>query len=172
MNPLIKRLHEQRTHAELEIRSTIDTADAEKRELSVEDNTKIDELDKLSRSLNDNLTGLIEAEQRSADVDAALGKYGPPAAPEVTGPSDTELLRSLVSGEKRSMEFRAPNTSPLSKLSAGAGLNAVPTSFYDHLIEAMLETSTAMAAGATVLNTDSGENIQIPTAASADYPAA
>lgn len=181
MNPLIKRLHEQRTNAELEIRSVLDQADTEKRELTGEDEAKIEALDETSRSLNEHLGQLIEAEDRSKAVDDMLSKYGKPADPsKPEAPSDAAILRSMVNGDRRafdfaptgSMEHRAPNTSPLAKLSAGAGLNTVPTSFYDHLVEAMLETSTAMAAGATVLNTTSGENMQIPTAASADYPAA
>lgn len=181
MNPLIKRLHEQRTNAELEIRSVLDQADAEKRELTGEDESKIEALDETSRSLNEHLGQLIEAEDRSKAVDDLLSKYGKPADPaKPEAPSDAAILRSMVNGERRafdfaptgSMEHRAPNTSPLAKLSAGAGLNTVPTSFYDTIVEAMLETSTAMQAGATVLNTAGGENLQVPTAASANYPAA
>jgi HK97 family phage major capsid protein len=181
MNPLIKRLHEQRTNAELEIRSVLDQADAEKRDLTGEDEAKIEALDETSRSLNEHLGQLIEAEDRSKAVDDLLSKYGKPADPaKPEAPSDAAILRSMVNGERRafdfaptgSMEHRAPNTSPLSKLSAGAGANTVPTSFYDTIIEAMLETSTTMQAGATVLNTAGGENLQVPTAASASYPAA
>ena len=47
-------------------------------------------------------------------------------------------------------------------MTAGAGGNVVPTSFYDQLIAHLIEVSGIMQAGATVLTTDSGESLQIP----------
>lgn len=57
-------------------------------------------------------------------------------------------------------EFRA-----LSKATAGAGLNLVPTSFRDQLIDALREFGV-MRQLATVISTDSGETIQIPSVTS------
>jgi len=50
----------------------------------------------------------------------------------------------------------------LSKLTTGAGGNTVPVSFYDRLMAHLIEVSGILQAGATVLNTNSGEQIQIP----------
>ena len=50
----------------------------------------------------------------------------------------------------------------LSKLSAGAGGNTVKIGFYEKLMAHLIEVSGILAAGPTVLNTTSGEQIQIP----------
>src|SRR5207244_5912406 len=50
----------------------------------------------------------------------------------------------------------------LSKLTAGAGGNIVPVSFYDRLMAHLVEVSGILQAGPTILNTDSGEQIQVP----------
>ena len=50
----------------------------------------------------------------------------------------------------------------LSKLTNAAGAFTVPTSFYDQLQEHLIEVSGVLQAGPTVLNTTSGESIQIP----------
>jgi HK97 family phage major capsid protein len=63
------------------------------------------------------------------------------------GPDDAQLKN----------EFRA-----LSKASAGAGLNLVPTTFRNQLIDALREFGV-MRQLATVITTDSGETIQIPS---------
>ena len=57
-------------------------------------------------------------------------------------------------------EFRA-----LSKASAGAGLNLVPTSFRNQLIDALREFGV-MRQLATVITTDSGETIELPSVTS------
>ena len=50
----------------------------------------------------------------------------------------------------------------LSKLTAGAGGNTVPTSFYDRIIAHLIETAAILDAGATVMQTGGGESIQVP----------
>jgi HK97 family phage major capsid protein len=54
-------------------------------------------------------------------------------------------------------EFRT-----LSKLTAAAGQNTVKTSFYEQLMAHLIEVSGIMMAGPTVLQTTTGEQIQVP----------
>lgn len=58
-----------------------------------------------------------------------------------------------------------PELRVLSKASAGAGLNLVPTSFRNSLIDALREFGV-MRQLATVITTDSGETIQLPSTSS------
>lgn len=72
---------------------------------------------------------------------------------------DLPANETFVPDEYRA-EYRA-----LSKASAGAGLNLVPTTFRDQLIDALREFGV-MRQLATVISTDSGETIQIPSVTS------
>jgi len=171
MNPLIKRVHDARTKCEMDIRSIIETAEAEKRELTAEDDENISRLDAESRAANDRLGELLEAEQRNADIEAALAKYGDQTLRSDTD-TDTDTaettdadidaeLRKLGRGEVRSVMV-PPTRRDLTKGTATAGGNTVPTSFYDRLIEHMIEVSGVLQAGPTILRTASGESIEVP----------
>lgn len=165
MNPLIKKLHEQRLSIEAEIRSIVDSG----RELNAEDNAQIDALISRSDELNGSLTSMLEAEDRASAIDRKMADYQPDpdadkqADPEVR--SDLDVIRDMARGERRSAEFAPTNIEHrvLSKLSAGAGANIVPTSFYDTLVESLLETSAVLSAEAMVIRTAGGEPLQVPT---------
>jgi HK97 family phage major capsid protein len=112
----------------------------------------------------------MDTEQRAKDQDEAFNKLS--AKPQERGgrpeaKSSTEL-RAFLRGETGApryfdvvpdgpVDFRV-----LSKLTAGAGANTVPTSFYDRLIAHLIETSAILQTNPTVLNTSSGESIQVP----------
>ncbi len=68
------------------------------------------------------------------------------------GPGSPRVFDVQPSGN----EFRT-----LSKLTAAAGSNVVPTSFYGQLVQHMVETSPILDY-ATVLQTSGGENLQVP----------
>ena len=74
------------------------------------------------------------------------------------GPGD---LRSFLSGEVRSIEVPLEYRT-LSRLTGAAGNYAVPTSFASVFVE-HLSNSAALVGVATVLNTDGGEPLQLPT---------
>jgi HK97 family phage major capsid protein len=72
---------------------------------------------------------------------------------------DIPATESFIPQEYRA-EYRA-----LSKASAGAGLNLVPTDFRNQLIDALREFGV-MRQLATVISTDNGDTIQIPSVTS------
>lgn len=83
-------------------------------------------------------------------------------------------LRSWMRGETRNrffevkpdpdkpIDWRAVQARALTIGSATAGGDLVPTSFYDRLVQHLIQNSAIMQSGATILNTAGGETIQIP----------
>jgi HK97 family phage major capsid protein len=160
MNDFLKRQVELRQQAWEQAKALLDAAAAENRELTAEEEgtyARISEdLDARAKMIDK----VREDEAREARLDAATRDivHQVRADAPVAQQNDAEIIRSLASGERRSFTFE---TRDVLKSSTGS---PVPTSFYDQvimqarLVGPMLSTST-------VLNTNSGENLQIPSLA-------
>ena len=158
MSDYIRQQAEARAKAWEEAKALLDSAAAEKRDLSAEENQTYDrimaDLDQRAATM-ETIKAQAEREERAAE---AMKGFEAQARPEVSAPAvnENDLIRSLARGEIRSHEFEKRD---VTKGSTGA---PVPTSFYDQVIMLarhvgpMLETST-------ILNTASGENLQIPS---------
>ena len=156
---MIKRLTEKRANVWEQAKAHLDTVETEGREFS-------GEADETWTRLNDELSGLdtriaevSDLAERNRKADEVRAKYQP-ETPKEQGdaqPSDEQLLRKMVAGEVRSLEFR-----DLSKLSAGAGANTVATNFYGLLQEHMIANSAIRQSNVTVLTTDGGQALQVP----------
>jgi HK97 family phage major capsid protein len=167
---LIKRAHDARTKAEMEIRSILDSAEADGREITAEDEAKIAALDTESREWTARMGELLDAEEKRSSIEAAYAAHtaveaDAPAAPAPAARDFEQELREVAAGTRRSVEVPAEKRA-LSVGSATAGGHTVPTSFYDRLIAHMVEVSGVRQAGPTVFNTASGETIQIPVTTS------
>lgn len=154
----IKRQQEQRARAWEEAKALLDTAAGEKRDLTADEQTKYDAI---NRDL-DERAALIERVRADEERELRAAEMRlPEAAPVVKRESDADILRALVSGERRSVTFerRDLNTSDDSA--------TVPTGFYSQLQE-NLQFEGPMLRGdvVTLLNTQSGETIKVPTEAS------
>jgi HK97 family phage major capsid protein len=174
MSEIVKRLRERRQNVWEQAKELSDTAVEDNREFSAEEQGTWDayngELDKL----DERIQAVIKGEQRAKDADDAFDKLqGKP----ITGKRDDgkpdvvdEFRSFLIGGPGKPREFelkpesRTVPTSyrDLSKLTDAAGKFTVPTSFYNQLVEHMIEVSGILQAGPTVLNTGSGEVLQIP----------
>lgn len=172
MSEVVTRLRERRANVWEQAKELADRAADENRSFSGQEeeswtamNAELDALDK-------RIKAVLEGEQRAKDTEAAFEKLEAKPQERKAGQQgqsgegqDTELRKFLRGEGSRSFEvmptgpvdFRA-----LSKLTATAGANTVPTSFYDRLIAHLIETAAIMQAGVTVLNTSSGETIQVP----------
>ena len=158
MSDYIRQQAEARAKAWEEAKALLDSAAAEKRDLSAEENQTYDrimaDLDQRSAVI-DTIKAQSEREERAAE---AMKGFETQVKPAVAVPAidEAELIRSLARGEIRSHSFEKRD---VTKSSTGS---PVPTSFYDQVlllarhIGPMLETST-------VLNTAGGENLQIPS---------
>jgi len=158
----IDRQVELRAKAWEEAKALLDSAAAENRDLSGEEQVTYDrimqDLDTRAKTI-DALKKDAEREQRINSAIAGSEDIARPVVERATSQqSDADLIRALARGEMRSANFE---TRTITGGSTGA---PVPTSFYDQvimrarLVGPMLDIST-------VLNTQGGENLQIPSLA-------
>jgi HK97 family phage major capsid protein len=158
----IKQQIEARQRAWEEAKGLLDAAAAEKRDLTAEETAKYE---KISADLDarakviESLKEDSEREVRAAESMRGLEAQAKPVEVAKSEKSDADALRALARGEIRSYEFEKRDV-----LKASTG-SPVPTSFYNEvlmlarLVGGPLETST-------ILNTNGGENLQIPSLAS------
>ena len=159
MSDYIRQQAEARAKAWEEAKALLDSAAAEKRDLSAEENQTYDRImeDLDSRSLvMETMKAQAEREERAAEAMKGFEAQVKPSVSAVPAIDEAELIRSLARGEIRSHSFEKRD------VTTGSTGAPVPTSFYDRVIELarfvgpMLETST-------ILNTAGGENLQIPS---------
>ena len=160
---LIQKLHEDSLAAQKQARDISDLVAAENRDFTAEEEGAWQKANKDYDVISARVKELLDHEARSADIAKMLGELGDQkdADNKPDSQSDEARLRAILTERRGAAEF-GPESRTLSKLTAGAGGNVVPTGFYDTLFEAMVEASSVMAANATILNTASGENIQLP----------
>ena len=157
-NDYIQRQVEQRQRAWDAAKALLDTAAAEKRDLTSEEEASYS---KMNEDLNER-AARIEALKadvvREAKIEAATRDLVGQVRTEKAQTFDADVIRSMARGETRGYTFEQRD---VVKTSTGA---PVPTSFYNQVIEQarlvgpMLETSTT-------LRTAGGENLQIPSQA-------
>lgn len=160
---LIQKLHDDSLTAQKQARDISDLVAAENRDFTAEEEGAWQKANRDYDEISGRVKDLLEHEARSADIAKMLGELGDQEAREnkPESLSDEARLRAILTERRGAADF-LPESRTLSKLTAGAGANVVPTGFYDTLFEAMVEASSVMAANATILNTASGENIQLP----------
>lgn len=156
----LKRQVEIRQQAWEQAKSLLDAAAAEKRDLTAEEEQTYA---RLSAELDERaatIAKLREDEAREARLEAATRDIADQVRPVAGRPAatDADMVRALVSGERRSFEFEKRD---VLKSNAGA---PVPTSFYDQVI-LQARLAGPMLSTSTILNTASGENLQIPSLA-------
>jgi HK97 family phage major capsid protein len=174
----IKALQEQRANLWGQAKALHEAATAENREFNGEEQASWTKLNEQMDVIDKRAKELADVHQRNLDAQAAFGKLLD--TPEVPGrreerstPSFAAEFRAFARGEKgRAIEVKPDRNDPdtrtfaevraLSKLTAAAGANTVKTSFYDRLVAHLIEVSGILKAGPTVLNTSTGETIQIP----------
>lgn len=174
MSTMIETLRQRRLNVWEQAKSLADKAADENRAFSAEEEGTFDALNSEIDKLDARMTAALEQEKRAKDADALFDSVrggGQPkqgGGPEAGKPgTDRQAeLRKFLKGESgRTFDLRPESPvdfRSLTKGSATAGGNTVPTSFYDRLMAHLIEVSAVMQAGATVLSTNSGETIQVP----------
>jgi HK97 family phage major capsid protein len=170
MSEVVKSLRERRANVWEQAKALADRAADENRAFSGEEEsswtTLNAELDKLDQRIKD----IIDGEQRAADTEAAFSKLNGTNGREQRGTKQesgfAQELRDFAAGKSGAFMEVMPDGPvdfrTLSKLTAAAGANTVPTSFYDRIVAHLIETAAIMQAGPTVLQTGGGESIQVP----------
>jgi HK97 family phage major capsid protein len=157
----VSALYEERMSLVHQLRSLAATANgrefnAEERQSEERLNRTVDDLDSRIRH------GLayIERSNKADEARGALGAFTSGAAVRNTDPNFDAFLR----GERRSYDVNlgpAIEARTLSKLSAGAGANVVPTSM-GSLWEHLVDSGSILKTNAFVMNTSGGEDLQVP----------
>lgn len=165
MSEVAKRLRERRANVWEQAKALADRVAEENRNFTGEEESNWTALNAELDALDLRIKAVLDGEQRAKDAEDAMSKLrGEPRQQDNNSVSDE--LRSFLRGEgpraitinpAGPVDFRS-----LAKGTATAGGNTVPTSFYDRLVAHLIETSAIIQAGATVLNTASGETIQVP----------
>ncbi|MBE80946.1 MAG: phage major capsid protein [Gemmatimonadetes bacterium] len=124
------------------------------------------DIDALDARIN---TGLKDLEREAKATEAieqfrSLSDVTEPAEAAIVDPgkSDQELFRALMNGEIRSFESKGESRD-LTEGSATAGGNLVTSTLYQRVVDKFTEEGVALAAGATLLETASGEDMLVPT---------
>jgi HK97 family phage major capsid protein len=167
MKNYIQHLREQRANTWEQAKALLDTAAAEKRALSAEEQASYDrmnaDLDGIARQVAE--LEEIETRQKAAaeSMERMLGRPDEPKRRD-----ESAALRAFLKGEAgRSydipMELRADQTT-----TTAAGV--IPAGFHTQLWEYMIETSSVLQLKPQILQTTSGETIKLPRATA--HPAA
>jgi HK97 family phage major capsid protein len=164
MSDMLKKLIEERANVWEQTKSHLDTVEAEGREFTGEADETYTRLNSRMSELDKRIDEVHDLEQRNKRADEIRAQYaGKGLDPERVERSqmekDNDVLRAMVNGERRSFEFRDLVKSTSDTPKAGY---TVPTSFLNQLHEHMVETSAIRRSNVTVINTDSGEDLQVP----------
>lgn len=174
MSENVKRLQARRLNIYNEARALADEAAEANRNFSGEEERQWTELNGEIDALDDRIKSLLKGERNAKEQEESIRAIeGRPADSTKNPESKTvvdEFRNFLIGGPNSPRQFEVnpvAGTVPtsyrdLSKLSNAAGAFTVPTSFYNKLVEHMIEVSGVLQAGPTVLNTSGGESIQIP----------
>ncbi len=167
---LITRLTEQRARAWESAKALLDDASAEGRDLSGEESEQFDRISADIDVRDARIKAVIEKSKIERSIDESRASLGLPAdfAREVAASveSDTDIIRAIARGDKRSYQFEMRD---VLKSSTGS---PVPTSFYDRLVEHLVVQGPMLDGNVvTILTTASGENLQIPRTATYTSPA-
>ena len=158
---------EARQHAVAELRRLVEDADGS--EFSAEQQAEYDRQNDAIDSLDARIRSGLDHIEREAKATAALDEFR--AYGELTTThertvdpkvDDETLFRQLVAGEIRSFESLPSEQRDMTKGTDSEGGYIVHSTMFDRIWEKLEEESQVIRAGATVINTASGEDLLVP----------
>jgi HK97 family phage major capsid protein len=157
----IDRISESRARAWEEAKALLDDAATENRDLSAEEAEKFDRINKDLDELDARRQTIADAMERDAAIEesrARLGVRGLLTAgdDEDAADDENEQIRRLVRGEARQATFESRSNTKSNVY------GATPTSVYGQIIEHLVQSNPVRGV-ATVVTTQTGENITVPT---------
>ncbi len=150
----VNRQIELRAREWEQAKAILDTATAEKRDLTGEESAEYAKLNESMNARSATIKQVQDDEAREARFVEATRNI---TRPEAAAPKqdDAAVIRSLARGEVRSFEFERRD---VMTSSTGA---PVPTSFYDQIVEHMVVVGP-MLETSTMIRTAGGEALQVP----------
>jgi len=153
MSDFLKSQVEARNNLIEQARTVIESAEADKRGLTVDDQATIERIESEISQRDAAIDAAKKMEEREARaIDAARNSFIP--SNEVRG--DADILRAIANGEMRSHVF-APE-----KRTLVPSDNLVPKSFYDEVFS-VARLAGPMLSVSQVINTAGGDTLTIPT---------
>jgi len=167
MSEVTKRLRDRRQNVWDQAKKLADVAADENRAFEPEEQSQWDSLNAELDALDKRIDAVIKGEQRAKDSEEAFARLeGRPQERGREPQSGHESeLRAFLKGEGgRTFDINPAGPVDFRTLQKGSGTGGslVPTSFYDQLVQHLIETSGLLQAGPTILRTAGGENIQVP----------
>lgn len=172
MSDMLERLTEARENAVLKARHIHDTAVKHNRNLSSGEQIRFDEGMKLVDDLDSRIADETDLSERNARADVVRARFEGVGASSTGRTVDADLDAAFRSA------IRAKNPAPIEipvssrthyqpgleqrDLLKSTATQAMGVSTYDQIVQHMVENSAVLRAGATVLNTPTGEDLQIP----------
>lgn len=176
---MAQMLINERLRVESEMRELLDSVEKRSQngkpdDMTAEETQKFDRLNEQMDSCRSRSDALIKFQADADAAEKALKDSVRSGSQNGLSGDIGEQFRALMRREiseisftpTRSMEKMQAEVRALSKGSATAGGNTVPTDFVNRLYEHLIETATLLRAGATTLNTSTGENIDMPVTTS------
>lgn len=162
-NPLLDRLQVEKLQVSAQIQSF--GANIGARAWTGEEETAFLQMNDDLGAKNTRIAELLQVEQRNAAVESRVAEFERTAPNAFTGAEKADrdfvaFLRKESRGNVASKD--AFDVRALSKGTATAGGNAVPTSFYSEFQRHLIDNATMLQTPATVLRTRSGEDLQMP----------
>lgn len=176
-NEHLRRIVDLRNTAFHKMKDIVDNAEAEGRDLDAAEREAFDTASADMDALAVRAERMTELAKRDAATSEMLTRtLGTDQAPTPKVNDQAAALRAFFTGQTRSIEimptgsaqaaFRAARIPAaqrdLSKLSAGAGGNIVPTDLYAQIVQHLVDASGVLTAGATIIQTAGGESLDIP----------
>ncbi|MCZ0979405.1 phage major capsid protein [Streptomyces diastatochromogenes] len=173
---LIDELTQRRSRLLDDQKRMLDTAETAARDLTASEDAEYRAITAQLDAIDSRITDLRAQQQRTANADAAFGRLLAQPATQNGGyhrAADGAVMddfRSMIlENNPRPIDVRWE--SPRSAYQPGlerrdlvttAPANMSPVSFYGRLVEHMVESSAVLRAGATLLTTNTGEDMRVP----------
>lgn len=176
MSAYAKMLLEKRANVWEQAKALLERAESEKRELTAEEQEQYDKMSAdlaTLRSQADKFSEDAETARASEEALRKLAESPVDIEKRAQAPNEEQFgrdLRAFLKGEKRSLEVTgkfdvaAYQQRALGGTTTGAGVETQPTNFYNKLWASLIQTAQLINAGVTVLQTNDGNKIQIPSA--------
>lgn len=173
MSDIVKRLRDRRANVWEQAKEIAERAAEENRQFTAEEQGQWDAMNGELDALDTRIKSALDTEERAKSANEAFERIHGRPQERGSQPEEQQAsqLRAWMRGEgPRFFDVRPDGPLDIRKvqqraLSVGtdtAGGDTVPTTFYNRLVEHLIQNASIMQTGVTVIQTAGGEVIQVP----------